>query len=58
MAICLTSSDLEELLDVADRIICMRRGLVVADQPSSWFDKLSLLALASAAPASSPQPGM
>jgi ABC-type sugar transport system ATPase subunit len=56
LAICVTSSDLEELLDVADRIICMRRGQVVADQPSSSFDKLSLLALATAAPAAVPQP--
>jgi ABC-type sugar transport system ATPase subunit len=52
LAICVTSSDLEELLDVADRIICMRGGQVVADQPSAAFDKLSLLTLASAAPES------
>jgi ABC-type sugar transport system ATPase subunit len=52
LAICVTSSDLEELLDVADRIICMRGGQVVADQPSATFDKLSLLTLASAAPES------
>jgi ABC-type sugar transport system ATPase subunit len=52
LAICVTSSDLEELLDVADRIICMRKGQVVADQPSAAFDKLSLLTLASAAPMS------
>ncbi len=50
IAICVTSSDLEELLGVADRIVCMRAGRIVADRPSSEFDKLSLLALASAAP--------
>jgi ABC-type sugar transport system ATPase subunit len=50
IAICVTSADLEELLDVADRIVCMRAGRVVADRPSTDFDKLSLLALASTAP--------
>ena len=49
MAICITSSDLEELLGVADRIVCMRGGRIVADRPSADFDKLSLLALASTA---------
>ena len=49
IAICVTSSDLEELLDVADRIVCMRGGSIVADRPSAAFDKLSLLALASTA---------
>jgi ABC-type sugar transport system ATPase subunit len=48
MAICVTSSDFEELLGVADRIVCMRAGRVVADRPSSELDKLRLLALASA----------
>ena len=50
IAICVTSSDLEELLDVADRIVCMRRGSIVADRPSESFDKLNLLALASTDP--------
>jgi ABC-type sugar transport system ATPase subunit len=50
IAICVTSSDLEELLGVADRIVCMRAGRIVADRPSSEFDKLSLLALVSTAP--------
>jgi ABC-type sugar transport system ATPase subunit len=49
MAVCVTSSDLEELLDVVDRIVCLRSGRVVADQPSATLDKLSLLTLASAA---------
>ena len=50
LAICVTSADLEELLDVADRIVCMRAGRIVASRPSRDFDKLSLLALASTAP--------
>ena len=50
ISICVTCSDLEELLGVADRIICMRAGRIVADRPSSDFDKLSLLALASTGP--------
>lgn len=49
IAICLTSSDLEELLDVADRIVCMQGGRIVADQPSSSLDKHALLTLASMA---------
>jgi ABC-type sugar transport system ATPase subunit len=51
ISICVTSSDLEELLGVADRIVCMRLGRIVADRPSTDFDKLSLLALASTASA-------
>ena len=54
ISICVTSSDLEELLGVADRIVCMRLGRIVADRPSSEFDKLSLLALASTASARRP----
>jgi ABC-type sugar transport system ATPase subunit len=57
LAICVTSPDLEELLDVADRIVCMRRGRIVADQPSVKFDKLSLLALASTDPDPGPAIG-
>ena len=52
----LVTHDQAEALDVADRIICMRRGQVVADQPSSSFDKLSLLALATAARSAVSQP--
>ena len=47
ISVCVTSSDLEELLGVADRIVCMRAGRIVADRLSLDFDKLSLLALAS-----------
>jgi len=54
ISVCVTSSDLEELLGVADRIVCMSLGGIVADAPSSHFDKLSLLALASTAPTREP----
>jgi ABC-type sugar transport system ATPase subunit len=54
ISVCVTSSDLEELLGVADRIVCMRLGRIVADGPSSHFDELSLLALASTAPTQGP----
>jgi ABC-type sugar transport system ATPase subunit len=47
IGICVTSSDLEELLGVADRIVCMRAGRIVADRQSSDFDELSLTALVS-----------
>lgn len=50
VAVCVTSSDLEELLGVADRIVCMRAGRIVADRPSGEFDKRSLLEMASIAP--------
>jgi ABC-type sugar transport system ATPase subunit len=49
IGVCVTSSDLEELLGVADRIVCMRAGRIVADRPSEEFDKLSLLAVVSTA---------
>jgi ABC-type sugar transport system ATPase subunit len=45
MAICLTSSDLDELLEVADRIVCMRAGLTVASGPTSEFDEFRLVSL-------------
>jgi ABC-type sugar transport system ATPase subunit len=49
LAICISSSDLEELLGVADRIVCMRGGRIVADRRSDAFDKRTLLALVSSA---------
>ena len=51
MAVCVTSSDLEELLGIADRIVCMRNGRIVADRPSVELNKLSLLATVSSEPA-------
>jgi ABC-type sugar transport system ATPase subunit len=57
IAICLTSSDLEELLDIADRIICMRSGRMIADLPSSSLDKHTLLTLASVASDDRPSSG-
>ena len=56
IAICLTSSDLEELLDIADRIICMRSGRIIADLPSSSLDKHTLLTLASISSDEPPMP--
>ncbi len=49
LCICVSSSDFEELLGVADRIVCMRGGRILADRPSSDFNKLSLLSVVSAA---------
>jgi ABC-type sugar transport system ATPase subunit len=45
MAICLTSTDLDELLEVADRIVCMRGGRQVAAGPAASFSQLRLVAL-------------
>jgi len=50
MAVCVTSSDLEELLGIADRIVCMRNGRIVADRPGAEFNKHSLLATVSSEP--------
>jgi len=47
MAVCITSSDIEEVLGIADRIVCMRKGRIVADRPSEEFSKHSLLAIVS-----------
>ncbi len=49
VAICLTSSDLGEALEVAERIVCMRAGRVVAEGPHGEFDELRALALVSTA---------
>jgi ABC-type sugar transport system ATPase subunit len=45
MAVCLTSSDLDELLEVADRVICMRDGRIVADEPTDRFTPLRVTTL-------------
>jgi ABC-type sugar transport system ATPase subunit len=50
MAVCVTSSDLEELLDVVDRIVCMSAGRITANRPSRAFDKVSLLTMVAAPP--------
>ncbi len=47
VAICLTSSDLGEVLEMADRILCFRGGRVVASGPSGDFDQAGALALIS-----------
>jgi ABC-type sugar transport system ATPase subunit len=43
MAICLASSEFEQVLEIADRIVCMRQGRVIAEGPAAQFTKASLL---------------
>jgi ABC-type sugar transport system ATPase subunit len=45
MAICFTSSEVPELLEVADRIVCFRGGAIVAEGPVGEFDEPQVLAL-------------
>ncbi|MBN9010737.1 MAG: sugar ABC transporter ATP-binding protein, partial [Rhizobiales bacterium] len=45
VAICLTSTDLDELLEVADRIVCMHSGRQVASGPAASFTSLRLVSL-------------
>lgn len=46
IAICLTSSDLDELLEVAHRLVFMRDGRKIAEGPSAQFDRFQMLSLA------------
>ncbi len=48
-AICLTSSDLDELLEVANRLICMRGGRKIAAGAATSFNELGLLSLVTGA---------
>jgi ABC-type sugar transport system ATPase subunit len=50
-AICLTSSDLDELLEVANRLICMRGGRKIAADAATSFNELGLLSLVTGAEA-------
>jgi ABC-type sugar transport system ATPase subunit len=43
LAVCIASSEFDEILDLADRLVCMRGGRVVAEGPASSFSKESLL---------------
>ena len=45
IAICLTSSDLDELLEVAHRLVFMRDGKTIAEGPSEGFDRFGMLSL-------------
>lgn len=45
MAICLTSSDFKELLEVADRVVCMRDGRIIGAAPAEDLDEVGLLSL-------------
>jgi rhamnose transport system ATP-binding protein len=47
IAVCLNSSGIDEVLAVAQRIVCMRAGRIVADGPRETFDKARALAMVS-----------
>jgi ABC-type sugar transport system ATPase subunit len=49
MAVCLTCSGIDEVLAVAQRVICMREGRIVADGTRQIFDQATALALVSSA---------
>jgi rhamnose transport system ATP-binding protein len=48
LAVCLSSSELKEVLELADRIVCLRRGRVAAEGPADAFNEDRLLELAGA----------
>lgn len=48
MAICLASSEFDQVLDLADRVVCMRGGRVVEEGPAAAFNKTRLLELVGA----------
>jgi ABC-type sugar transport system ATPase subunit len=43
MAICLASSEFDQVLDIADRVVCIRQGRVIAEGAAGQFTKASLL---------------
>lgn len=47
IAICLTSSDLDELLEVAHRLFFMRDGRKIAEGPARNYDRFGMLSLVS-----------
>lgn len=47
VAVCLGSSDIDELIEMSDRIICLRAGTIVSDRPAQAYDRLGLLTLVS-----------
>jgi ABC-type sugar transport system ATPase subunit len=47
VAVCLNCSDIEEVFAVAQRIVCMRAGRIVADGPRETFDEARALAMVS-----------
>jgi ABC-type sugar transport system ATPase subunit len=49
-AVVLASSDLPELVSMADRVVVFRDGRVVADVPTEGLDQAGLAALCFAAP--------
>src|SRR5205823_5604116 len=42
IAICLTSSDFEELLEVADQVVCMRSGKIIGIAPAKDLDEFRI----------------
>jgi ABC-type sugar transport system ATPase subunit len=49
LAVCLTSSELPEVLRLSDHIVCLRRGQLVAEGRAAMFTENRLLELAGAA---------
>jgi ABC-type sugar transport system ATPase subunit len=49
VAVCLSSSDVQEVLDVSDRVVCLRGGQVVAAGRAADFDQFRALAVVSTA---------
>jgi ABC-type sugar transport system ATPase subunit len=47
IAVCLTCSGIDEVLALAQRILCMRAGRIVAEGPRAEFDEARALALVS-----------
>jgi ABC-type sugar transport system ATPase subunit len=43
LAVCVASSEFDEILDIADRLICMREGKIIAEGPAAAFTKEQLL---------------
>jgi ribose transport system ATP-binding protein len=56
-AVLLVSSEIEELLGLADRILVMRHGAVVAELPREGFDQERILAAALGGRAAEPEEG-
>jgi ABC-type sugar transport system ATPase subunit len=47
IAVCLACSGIDEVLALAQRIVCMRAGRIVADGPRGTFDEARVLAIVS-----------
>ena len=56
VATVLISTDLDEILDLADRVAVLRRGRLVADLPAAGLDPVAIAALMVGSPASAAEP--